>query len=507
MFAAAIAHAAREFRDRPAMYSSAGWHFSFHDLDRITDEAAVGLSRRGVREGDVVALALPSTPDYVVAYGALAKLGAITAGVNPKLAPPERSTLVNECAQATHVIATQDLAQPMRIDANTIDVTIADHPDALLSSVRVLGEAPPALSVDPERVVAIVFTSGTTGLPKGAVFTEQRLYDNAIIDVGNGWGEGGAITGNTQFCHVGFMVKVPAQFMAGTTYHVVEPWRTDVVLDTIARYRMPAVGGVAPQIALLLRDPGFDRHDFSHTRLIVSGGAAASGALIREARQRFDADWTQRYALTETGGLGCFTWTDASEEEMLFTVGRPRPGIELQICDRNRRPLPDGEIGEVCLRSPANMRDYWRNPAATRTALRDGWVHTNDQGVIDERGCLRLLGRAGDSYSRGGSVIYPKEAEHVLAWHPKVAQVTVVPRPDDVMGAIGVAVVVPRDPADPPHLDDLRSFGAQHIAKFKLPDALRVVAALPMTAMLKIDKRALVRAEADAAAAAGTATP
>ncbi|TML12534.1 MAG: long-chain fatty acid--CoA ligase, partial [Actinobacteria bacterium] len=250
-----------------------------------------------------------------------------------------------------------------------------------------------------------------------------------------------------------------------------------------------------------------DRHDFSHTRLIVSGGAAASGALIREARQRFDADWTQRYALTETGGLGCFTWTDASEEEMLFTVGRPRPGIELQICDRNRRPLPDGEIGEVCLRSPANMRDYWRNPAATRTALRDGWVHTNDQGVIDERGCLRLLGRAGDSYSRGGSVIYPKEAEHVLAWHPKVAQVTVVPRPDDVMGAIGVAVVVPRDPADPPHLDDLRSFGAQHIAKFKLPDALRVVAALPMTAMLKIDKRALVRAEADAAAAAGTATP
>jgi acyl-CoA synthetase (AMP-forming)/AMP-acid ligase II len=108
------------------------------------------------------------------------------------------------------------------------------------------------------------------------------------------------------------------------------------------------------------------------------------------------------------------------------------------------------------------------------------------------------LGRRGDSYSRGGYVIFPKEAEHVLSWHPKVAQVAVVARPDAVMGSIGVAVVVPRDAADPPLLDELRIFGAEHIAKFKLPEALRVIDALPMTAMLKIDKRALTRAEADA---------
>ena len=450
MFAAAIAHAAREFRDRPAMYASTGWHFSFHDLDRLTDEAAVGLSRRGVNAGDVVALALPSTPDYVVAYGALAKLGAITAGVNPKLAPPERSTLVNDCAEASHVIATDAISRSRCTSMPTSSTSRLPIIPTRCCRTFVCGAKRRRVARDPDRVVAIVFTSGTTGLPKGAVFTEQQLYNNAVIDVGNGWGEGGPITGNTQFCHVGFMAKVPAQFMAGTTYHVIEPWRTDVVLDTVARYRMPAVGGVAPQIALLLRDPGFDRHDFRHTRLIVSGGAAASGALIREARERFDADWTQRYALTETGGLGCFTWIDASEEEMLFTVGRPRPGVEVQICDAERRPLPQGEVGEVCLRSSANMRDYWRNEAATRLALRDRWVHTNDQGVIDEQGCLRLLGRAGDSYSRGGYVISPKESEHVLAWHPKVAHVTVVPRPDPVMGSIGVAVVVPRDATDPP---------------------------------------------------------
>lgn len=478
------------------MYSSTGWHFTFGELDRVTDEVAVGLARRGVRAGDVVGLALPSTPDYLVAYGALAKLGAISAGVNPKLAPPERSALVNECAQADHVITTDALGDPMRIDANVIEITIADHPDALLANVRVRDEAPARLPADPDRVVAIIFTSGTTGLPKGAVFTEQSLYDNATVDRGNGWGEGGPITGNTQFCHVGFMAKVPAQFMAGTTYHVIEPWRTDAVLDALSRYQMPAVGGVAPQIALLLRDPDFDRYDLTHTRLIVSGGAAASGALIREARERFQADWTQRYSLTETGGVGCFTWIDAPEDEMLFTVGRPRPGIELHVVDDDAQPLPDGEAGEICIRSPANMRGYWRNPEATRKTIRDGWVRTNDQGLIDDRGCLRLLGRRGDTYSRGGYVIYPKEAEHVLSWHPKVAQVAIVGRPDAVMGSIGVAVVIPRDASDPPQLDELRAFGAQHLAKFKLPEALRVVDALPMTAMLKIDKRALAQQEA-----------
>jgi len=191
-------------------------------------------------------------------------------------------------------------------------------------------------------------------------------------------------------------------------------------------------------------------------------------------------DWTQRYALTETGGLGCFTWTDASEEEMLFTVGRPRPGIEVQICDHNRRPLPDGEIGEVCLRSPANMRDYWRNPAATRTALRDGWVHTNDQGVIDERGCLRLLGRGGRQLlAPAAPSSIPKEAEHVLAWHPKVAQVTVVPRPDKRHGRHRCRrrrAPRPRRSPAPRRTCDRSARSTSRSSS--CPDALRVVAGL-----------------------------
>ena len=477
------------------MFAAAGWGFTFRDLDQVSDEVAVGLSRLGVGEGHVVALVLPSTPDYLVAYAAIAKLGAITTGVNPRLATPERNALVRDCAQADWVIGVGALLDGMTIDCPVVEIAAAESYAALFTGVRARDAVPPRLAEDPERVVTIVFTSGTTGLPKGAVFTNQLLRNNAIVDRGNGWGEGGPITGNTQYCHVGFMAKLPAQIQAGSTYHVVEPWRATTMLDTVSRFRMPAIGGVAPQIALMLREPDFDRYDFSVTNLIVCGGAPAAGALIREAKERFQAGWTQRYSLTETGACGCYTWIDASEEEMLYTVGRPRPGITVDIRDSDGNPLPDGETGDVWFDSPTNIRDYWRNPAATRQVMRGRWLNSGDRGFLDDEGRIRLMGRGGDAYSRGGYVIYPKEAEHVLSWHPQVAQIAIVPRPDEVMGAIGVAIVVPHDVSHPPTLDDLRTFGAEHIAKFKLPEALRIVESLPLTAMLKIDKRVLIAHE------------
>ena len=292
--------------------------------------------------------------------------------------------------------------------------------------------------------------------------------------------------------HIGVMGKVPAQFAVGTTLHVIDRWSATAVLDAVSRYGMPAVGGVAPQIALMLRHPDFDRYDFSSVKLIVTGGAPSPPNVIEEARRRFGADWTQRYACTEAGGIGTFTWIDAPVDEMLYTVGRPRPGIEVEVRDPDSdQPVAAGTVGEVCFRSPTVMAGYWRNPAATAEALRGGWLHTGDQGWIDDNGCLRLVGRRGAGFHRGGYVVFPVEAENVLAWHPKVSGVCVVPRPDEVMGAVGVAVVIPADPADPPTLEELREFGKQHIADYKLPEHLSLTDAFPMTPMSKIDRKAL----------------
>ncbi|WP_420639248.1 class I adenylate-forming enzyme family protein [Candidatus Poriferisocius sp.] len=498
MWAETIPAAARRFADRAALVAEEGWTISFTQLDRLTDEVAVGLARRGVRQGEVVALLVPSSVDYIVLYGALAKLGAITAGVSSRLAAPERTRLVNDVAGADRAIATAALADDMAIDIDVIDITLADGPGSVAQGLRAPDEAPPPLAPDGDRPVTVVFTSGTTGVPKGAMFTNRILADIAVVDTGNGWGEGGPITSNTQMAHIGVMGKVPAQFAAGTTLHVIDRWSATAVLDAVARYRMPAVGGVAPQIALMLRHPEFDRYDFSAVKLIVTGGAPSPPDIIEEARRRFDAHWTQRYACTEGGGVGTFTWIDAPMEEMLATVGRPRPGIELQIRDPDGdQPVAPGTVGEVCLRSPAVMAEYWRDPVATAAALRGGWLHTGDQGWLDDTGCLRLVGRRGEGYHQGGEVVFPVETERVLAWHPKVDRVCVVPRPHEVLGAVGVAVVIPADPQHPPSLEELTEFGRRHLADFKLPRFLRLTDAFPMTPMSKIDRVALERDEAD----------
>ncbi len=259
---------------------------------------------------------------------------------------------------------------------------------------------------------------------------------------------------------------------------------------------MPSIGGVAPQLALLLREPDFDDFDLSAVKTIVMGGALSPPALVREARRRIDAAYSIRYSSTESGGIGTATAFDADEDEALFTVGRPRPGVELEIRDPDDRAVAPGEVGEICLRSPTQLRGYWRDPDATAATLRDGWVHSGDLGRIDEAGCLRLAGRAKEMFVRGGYNVYPLEVEAVLASHPEVREVAVVPRPDPVMGEIGVAVVVPRRPGEPVSLDELRRFGAQRLSSHKLPEAVRVVDALPLTPMQKVDRRALADHEA-----------
>jgi acyl-CoA synthetase (AMP-forming)/AMP-acid ligase II len=170
--------------------------------------------------------------------------------------------------------------------------------------------------------------------------------------------------------------------------------------------------------------------------------------------------------------------------------------MDAKIADETGRELPLGEVGEVWLRSPSVMSEYWRNPSETAATLVDGWLRTGDLGSKDANGCYRLSGRVKEMFIRGGYNIYPLEVESVLGAHPKVAEIAVVPRPDDVMGEIGVAVVVPRDPADPPSLDELRSFGEGGLARFKLPERIRIVERMPLNATDKLDRRTLAAVEA-----------
>ncbi len=438
--------------------------------------------RGGIGPGDVVALTLPSTVDYVLAYLGATKAGAITAGVNPRLAPVEQQACL-------------DLVEPALV--------IAEGEQVIELEQAANGAAAPPLPPDPDRPVAIVFTSGTTGQPKGALFTNRQLAAITRIDVADRWGDGTRVPmlAATQFAHIGFMTKLAWYLRLGATTLLLDRWRPADVLDLIEREQVPMLGGVAPQLALLLRDPGFDQRDLSCVQQIVMGGGPSSPALVAEARRRFGADYSIRYSSTESGGVGTGTAFDAPDEEALHTVGRPRGGVEVAVLHDEGRPAEPGVVGEVCLRSDATMAGYWHDPAATAEALRDGWLWTGDLGRIDDAGCLVLAGRRKEMFVRGGYNVYPIEVEAVLEQHPAVDRIAVVPRLDPVMGEIGVAVLVPADPASPPTVADLAAFATDRLARFKHPEAVVVVDDLPLTPMQKLDRRALAVASSPTARA------
>ncbi|MBA2281797.1 MAG: long-chain fatty acid--CoA ligase [Acidimicrobiia bacterium] len=343
---------------------------------------------------------------------------------------------------------------------------------------------------DPDRVTTVVFTSGTTGEPKGATFTERHLDAITRIDLGidtadagAAWGTGGPMLVSTQFCHIGVSTKMSWYLRTGSTLHLLPRWRPADALRLISRHRMPSIGGVAAHIGLLLRVPDFNAYDVSSVRTIVIGGGPSPAALVEEARRRFGADYSIRYSSTESGGCGTGTAFDADDDEALNTVGRPRPGVEVRI---------DAPNSELQLRSGAVMAGYWREPERTALAFTtDGWLRTGDLGVLDERGLLRLQGRATDMYIRGGYNVHPAEVEAVLVEHPAVAAVSVVARPDAVLGELGVAVFVPAPGRSVPTVDELRAFARDRLAAYKLPDDAVAVDELPLTTMDKVDRRKL----------------
>ncbi len=429
-----VREAAERWGDASCLVAPAGWSVSFRDLDVISDEVAAGLAAQGVVEGDVVALCLPTCPDHVVAYAACAKLGAITAGVNPRLTDHERDAVL-------------DRARP----ALVIGAEVAgDSAASMLAPLRVAGATVAPIEADPDRPVALVFTSGTTGLPKGAVFAGRQLAFITQVDTGGRWGGGGAGLGATSLAHLGPTTKLPGTLMRGGTTYLVEHWRAGEALAMTAEHHMPALAGIPTQLALMLHHPDFAGTDLSSVRAVIIGGGPATPALIAEIRERLGAPVAVRYACTEAGtGVGT-SFTDPPTDAEV-SVGRPHPGVDLALRQLDTGvDVASGQVGEVCLRSAAVMSGYWRDPEATAAAFwPDGFVRTGDLGHLDDQGRLRLVGRAKEMYVRGGYNVYPMEVEAVLAAHPAVAEVAVVGVADDVMGEIGVAVVAPTDPAAP----------------------------------------------------------
>lgn len=462
------------------------------------------LAERGVRKGDRVAILAQGDHRYLETYWALAKLGAIAVPLNYRLVELELAALL-EHSEPTGIIAGAGYVETAvrlreRIDSLRWVVALeGDRPGADAYEALLASGSPdePASVAEADDAFAIMYTSGTTGLPKGALVShgnlESNVYNQAIADKADP--DDVNLTA-TPLYHMGGLFMSTTYTSLGCMNVILESFSPEEVLRTIERERATVCLLVPTMLNMVLNDPAMGAHDVGSLRLVFYGGSTMPVALLRRAITDLGCSFTQGYGLTETIEATFLTASDhvldgdPEREHRLSSAGREAVGAEVRIVDERYRELPAGEIGEVQIRSPSVIREYWRDPEETRNAIRDGWFCTGDVGYRDDGGYLFIVDRIKDVIISGGTNVYPREVEEVLYGHPGVLEAAVVGLPDEKWGEAVNAVVVIREGHDVGE-HELIEYCDGHMAGYKKPKAVKFVDALPRNPSGKILKREL----------------
>lgn len=442
------------------------------------------LRERGAVPGSIVLIALENSIDFAICFAAAQLIGAIASGVNVRLGRRELNSIVTRSGAPVIVLednapfASQGQATIRRSDLDAIR-----HEGA--AAVPHLGK--------PDDLAVVIWTSGTTGIPKGACFSHDNLR-RAIRTAGPLAAPFARKLGSVPFAHAGFMSKGWEQVAFGMTLVIAAvPWNADDTLRLLLDERITIAGAVPTQWAKLVLLAAKADLSLPDLKVGISATAPAPPDLIAQVSSVFKVPLIVRYSMTECPSM-TGTRTSDSAEVQFRTVGRPQPGVELRLLDAEIKDVRHGEIGRIAVRSKTAMVGYWED--AERTAevfLDDGWLLSGDLGHFDKAGNLVLAGRSGEMYIRGGYNVYPVEVERVLAEMPEIAAAAVVGVPAPVIGEIGVAFVVPRESESPPTLATVRDKIRAELADYKAPDHLVLTDALPVNAMMKIDKTELKR--------------
>ncbi len=490
------------------------------DIAREVAQLATGLQALGVKKGDRVIVMMLNCPEVIIAYQAIARAGAVIIPVMPLLKGPEVHYIAEN--SVAKVVFTNPALLPL-LGSALADVPTVQHiistgnPEVQTTTAHSTGDAgsrsyvihaygdvvkqgeagaehflspEDAVPVAEDDIAVILYTSGTTGRPKGVVLTHHSLISNAIS--GRGLERETRDEENTlavlPLAHGYGILAANVFFLRGQTIVAHPRFDTSRVLSAIERHRIASFAGVPAMFVALLFTPDADKYDTSSLQTCISGSAPLPKAVLEGFEQKFGCRILEGYGLSEASAA--LTGHSLEMERRPGSVGKPLPNVEVLVVDENDQPVPAGEIGEVIARGPNIMTGYYNMPDETEAALKNGWLYTGDMGRFDEDGYLYIVERKKDLIIRGGFNIYPRDVEEVLSRHPAVGEAAVIGIPSERMGEEVKAFVVTRAPVD---AETLLAYCRESLANYKTPSEIEFISVLPRNAVGKIDKKELRR--------------
>lgn len=450
------------------------------------------LAAKGFTPGDRVGLMLPNVPFFPPIYYAILRAGGIVVPMNVLLKEREVKYYLEDSG-AKLLFGWHDFAAEAAPGAEAAGVEFISV--GLDFAQQAFGHDPvyDVAEVADDDTAVLLYTSGTTGSPKGAELSHANLLANVkttlqtLIQVD----ENDVILGALPLFHsFGQTCALNVATAAGCTLTLLPRFDPVKALEIIQRDRVTVFEGVPTMYNALLSVPDEVRatYDLSSLRLCVSGGSALPGEVLNQFDAVFGAKVLEGYGLSETSPVASFNHPD--RERKVGSIGTPIRGVEMKVVDESGADLPSGEMGEIVIRGHNVMKGYWRKPEATEAAIRDGWFHSGDLAKVDEDGYFFILDRKKDMIIRGGYNVYPREVEEVLYEHPSVAEAAVVGVPDKEWGEeVGAAVAL--KPGEQIDADELRAYVKERVAAYKYPRHVWFVEALPKGPTGKILKRAI----------------
>lgn len=487
------------FPGKPALVCD-GAERSWAELDRRVNRLGNAFLDAGLRYGDRVAALLGNCSEYFEIYFACARAGLVAVPVNYRLAAPELeqvidhagpSLLITDAEYAGQALALRNLpAQRWCIAAEAVQ-GFEDY-----RSIMDAADATP-VSVEANDIFAIFYTSGTTGLPKGALVSHRNLemngYNQAIADR--------SVPGDvnllaTPIYHMGAVFMAVTYMMLGCTQHILRKFDPGAWLALLEQSRASVALLVPTMINAVVNDPGLRQYDLSSLRLVFYGGGPMPVSVLERAVERLGCGFTQGYGLTETLEATFLVSEDhvingsETQTRRLASAGREAVGAEVRIVDDAGADLGAGETGEILIKSESVIAGYWNNPEETANVIRNGWFHTGDLGYLDEDRYLFVVDRKKDMVISGGMNVYSKEIESVLHRHPAVLEAAVIGLPDEEWGEVVTAVIATR-PGQDVSGEELVEFCKASLAGYKKPRKVFFLDELPKNPSGKILKRVL----------------